>query len=415
MGRAREILVGWLLDGSGGPVREKVLLRVEGGRITAIRPAAEALSGSDPGRWTDLSHCTVLPPLVDCHLHLGMSGSTDRRVRERAQALGYEEIRTMMRRHLDDLFAHGVLAARDAGDRHGFSLRLREEGGGHPAVTLRLAGRAWHARGRYGALIGGPPDEEGLVEACLRQAGAVDQIKLVNSGLNSLEHFARETPPQFAQAEIAALVRGAAAAGLKVMVHANGRRPVREAILAGADSIEHGFFMGRDNLELLAERGVVWVPTAVTMQAYAATPEAASGKADPAVVEKNLQHQLAQLAQARQLGVTVALGSDAGSPGVLHGEGLIEEMKLLRRAGYSLTETVRCATANGARLLGLAESGTLTVGCRATFLVARGGPAQLPRKLAYLEQIYIDGRPSELYRKNPQKFPQQVLGQQYAG
>jgi imidazolonepropionase-like amidohydrolase len=98
----------------------------------------------------------------------------------------------------------------------------------------------------------------------------------------------------------------------------------------------------------------------------------------------------------------VALGTDAGSLGVLHGESVVEEMKLYIKAGYSLSETVQCATQNGAGLLGL-NGGLIGVGKPADFLVARGTPAQLPRKLSYIEGIYIGGKPSSRYRKNPVK------------
>jgi imidazolonepropionase-like amidohydrolase len=122
------------------------------------------------------------------------------------------------------------------------------------------------------------------------------------------------------------------------------------------------------------------------------------------VARKNLSGQLQQLEMARELGVSVALGTDAGSPGVLHGESVCEEMKLLAKAGFSLAEIVRCATSTAARLLGLdASMGLIAKGRPADFLVARGTPAQLPRKLSYLEAIYIGGKPCELYRKNPHK------------
>ena len=80
---------------------------------------------------------------------------------------------------------------------------------------------------------------------------------------------------------------------------------------------------------------------------------------------------------------------------------MVEEMKLFIKAGYSLTETIRCASENGARFFGIDDLGVLSVGQKATFLIARGGVQQLPRKLAYLEGIYVDGAPSSIYRKNP--------------
>ena len=397
------ILAGWLIDGSGEKVREKMLLKIEDGRFAAIeeyRPSC----GLDASRLTDLSHCTILPPLVDCHMHLFMSGTIDQRVREAQLTAGYEELRPVMARHLADLFSHGVLAARDGGDPGGFALRFRKEMGVPPEMILKLAGRAWHRQGRYGRLVGKCPAEgEPLDLAFARDEESVDVVKVMQSGLNSLKVFGRETAPQFTLEELAGLVRSAEAKGRKVMVHANGREPVRLAIEAGCHSIEHGFFMGRDNLSRMAEKGTFWVPTAFTMKAYGANIGSAAPGADPRVVEKNLNDQLAQFAFARERGVSVALGTDAGSPGVLHGESVVEEMKLFIKAGYSLPEAIRCATANGARLLGLDDFCLLAKGRAATFLVARGGPALLPRKLGYLEGIYLNGLPSTLYRKNPVK------------
>ena len=117
--------------------------------------------------------------------------------------------------------------------------------------------------------------------------------------------------------------------------------------------------------------------------------------------KKMLADQLTQLRLARKLGVTTAVGTGAGSSGLLHGESMVEEMKLFIKAGYSLEETIRCASDNGARFFGMEKLGTLTVGRKATFLVCRGTAHQLPRKLSYLEGIYVDGAPSSTYRKNP--------------
>ena len=117
--------------------------------------------------------------------------------------------------------------------------------------------------------------------------------------------------------------------------------------------------------------------------------------------KKMLAEQLTQLRLARKLGVTTAVGTGAGSVGILHGESMVEEMKLFIKAGYSLEETIRCASENGARFFGMEKLGSLTVGRQATFLITRGTAKQLPRKLSYLEGIYVDGAPSTAYRKNP--------------
>ena len=101
-----------------------------------------------------------------------------------------------------------------------------------------------------------------------------DHIKIVNSGLNSLKEFGKETLPQFGAEELSDVVKIAGKCGRRVMVHANGKKPVAAALAAGCNSIEHGFFMGVENLKIMAEKGIVWVPTACTMKAYRRTYEA---------------------------------------------------------------------------------------------------------------------------------------------
>ena len=117
--------------------------------------------------------------------------------------------------------------------------------------------------------------------------------------------------------------------------------------------------------------------------------------------KKMLADQLKQLSLARQLGIKTAVGTGAGSIGILHGESMVEEMKLFIKAGYSLEETIQCASKNGAEFFGMEKLGRLTVGQKATFLITRGTVQQLPRKLSYLEGIYVDGAPSSTYSKNP--------------
>jgi imidazolonepropionase-like amidohydrolase len=403
MNETKYILAGWLFDGSGHPVQEKMLLKIVNGRFASIEHYFPGIV-ENPLQLTDLSHCTLLPPLVDSHAHLFMSGTIDQRIREWQLTADYDALRPIIKQHLHYLFSHGVLAVRDGGDRGGFASRYGTEREMHKEIILKCSGRAWHKKGRYGSLIGRHPEEmENLADAYKRDNDVVDQVKLVNSGLNSLKIFARETDPQFTREDIAGLVAAAEQQGRKVMVHANGRVPVRLAVEGGCHSIEHGFFMGRENLQLMAEKGTFWVPTLFTMKAYGENISSMQAGADRKVIEKNLNHQIEQLAMAKELGVKVALGTDSGSLGVLHGESMVEEMKLFRKAGYNFAETVQCATSTGAELLGIDDFGQIANGRTATFLVARGAPSQLPRKLSYIEAIYLKGEPSKLYRKNPVK------------
>ncbi len=339
----------------------------------------------------DFTDCTILPGLVDAHVHLSMSGTTDPETRQWQLDADYAGMAPVISGHIRDLLAHGVVAVRDGGDHHGHVHRYRLDHGDACPLAVRTAGRAWHRKGRYGRLIGRFPAEgQSLGEAVSAGTDAIDHLKIVNSGLNSLTGFGKETAPQFGAEELAAAVRAASARGWPVMVHANGREPVRMAVEAGCRSIEHGFFMGEDNLKRMADRGTFWVPTAGTMTAYAATLPGGGAESDGA--RRNAEAQLEQLARARELGVRVALGTDAGSMGVFHGAGVIEEMRLLMSAGYSITEAIRCAATNGAELLNLPEAGPLKAGRSATFAAVDGPPSDLPESLGRVRCVCINGR-----------------------
>jgi imidazolonepropionase-like amidohydrolase len=242
---------------------------------------------------------------------------------------------------------------------------------------LKAAGSAWHLEGRYGRFMGRSvscsEDPVAVIEDGTRPG--VDHIKLVQSGLNSLTEFGRQTPPQFDAATIGRIFEFSRKIAAGLMVHANGEAPVAAAISGGCDSIEHGYFMGGENIRKLADRRITWVPTAVPMKANVDRYKEGSVEYD--VAGRTLDHQLAQLSKARKYGVTVALGTDSGSPGVEHGEAAAQELQLLTAAGYTVEEAISCATLNAARLLKTDLPGYLAVGTPATFIVKRGGPSDV--------------------------------------
>ena len=387
---------GWLIDGTGNPAVENRVILTKDGYIQQIVDASEQL----PPHLVvvDFSDCTVFPALVDSHVHLVMSGSTDMSIRQNQLQSTYDERRQIIARHLHQHLTCGVLAVRDGGDHQGDTLRYKWDGASDPPtpVTIASAGRAHHAPGRYGKLIG-VPVQKGmrLAQSAFRIDQQRDHLKLVNSGLNSLTQFGVETPAQFEEDDLAEAVAVAREHGQPTMVHANGTRPVKLAVNAGCDSIEHGFFMGRENLCRMADTGVVWVPTAVTMKAYGDYLKNQGHRSDPSFAEvsrRNLEHQLEQIRIAHELGVTIALGTDAGSPGVHHGEAVREELRLFIMAGLSIEEALRCASRNGANLMKLADRGTLAPGMRADFMALAGPPAQVSEALGHISHRIVQGR-----------------------
>ena len=397
MGGTRFIVAGSLIDGNGGDVRRNVFLAVKDTIITAIGSAAD-LPRNDGAAIDDFSHCIILPPLVDCSVHLSRSPSVDEKVRLSSAESGLVQKAAMLERHIRYCHGHGVQGVADSDDITDLMERYQEGLAPASIIDIRTSGRL--CRSRQDCPAG--------------NSAGIDFLKIGYSG--NIEDD--EAPdPRLNYADLCRILQDRD--GKKAVVVANGPQQVEEALAAGCDAIEQGYAMGEENLRKMAQKDVLWIPGVVRAKngldasrsggdvcCRFSTRYVAPGKPVPgaeAFWQKMLAEQLTQLRFARKLGVTTAVGTGAGSVGILHGESMVEEMKLFIKAGYSLEETIRCASGNGARFFGMERLGTLTVGRQATFLLARGSVKQLPRKLSYLEGIYVDGVPSRTYSKNPVK------------
>ncbi len=190
--------VGWLIDGTGGPIQSDMLLKIEQGQIRTLRPYAPE-DDQIPGL-IDWSQYTVLPGLIDSHVHLFMSGTSDPDVRQNQLKADYSQAKTVIAIHLAQHLGCGVVAVRDGGDRYAHVLRYKNQElqpSGLP-IAVRTAGSAWRQAGRYGKLIGHAPEGvSSLAEAIGRTRDQIDHVKIVNSGLNSLTVFGKETAAQF--------------------------------------------------------------------------------------------------------------------------------------------------------------------------------------------------------------------------
>ncbi len=395
MGGTRFIVAGSFIDGSGADVRRNVFLAVQDGIITAIGPATD-LPRHDKTTIDDLSHCTLLPALVDCSVSLTRSPSVDSRVQLAAEEADFTKKAALVKRHIHDCHAHGVLGVADSADNDQVE-RYQEGMAPGSIIAIRSAGPLCRSRHSAADSSAGR-DFIKIAYSANIDAEQTHYYLLTHDDLCHILHH-----------------RG----GKKTVVVANGRQQVEEALAAGCDALEQGYGMGEDNLRTMAAKGVLWIPSLLRAKSALdsagtggsvccrfSTRYVAPGKPVPGAEawwKKTLAEQLSQLRYARKLGVKTAVGTGAGSVGILHGESMAEEMKLFIKAGYSLEETIRCASENGAQFFGMERLGTLTVGRQATFLVSRGAVKQLPRKLSYLEGIYVDGVPSTSYRKNPVK------------
>jgi len=370
---------GWLIDGSGRAAFRDNFVEVCNGFISRVTAKAP---DSPFDNLINLGHVTVIPMLMDAHVHLALSGTRDAGQRQEQLTFDIEQTGNVISGHLASHWRHGVSAVREAGDCRGsvwHHLRCLTDSR-RPPVSVAVTRWAWHAPGRYGTMIGRTPDSGiRLFQAAAEYFSDIDHVKVIHSGINSIDRFGHQGPPQFPKKDLAELVHQAHRRKVKVMVHANGEAPVRWAIDAGCDSIEHGYFMGRQNLERMADRSIAWVPTVVPMAALARSEHLTSSQKDTA--NRTVEHQLEQIHHAKAFGVRIGLGTDAGSPGVDHGAAVQKELGLLRSAGLSLEEAISCATAENAALLGRQRCGTLVPGQWADLLVIPHEPDRLIENL----------------------------------
>ena len=395
MGKTRYIVAGGFIDGTGADVRRHVFLALKDTLIAAIGTAAD-LPTDDGAEIIDFSHCTIVPALVDCSVSLSRSPSVDKKVQFAAEEADVAKKVTILERHIHYCHTHGVQGVADNDEIADLVAQYQEGMAQENTIDIRIPGS--YSRSGQTCASASPTGGDFF------RIGYSSNIEDDETRYSRLSHE-----------ELCRILQHRG--DKKAVVIANGPQQVEEALEAGCDAIEQGYAMGKDNLRKMAEKDVLWIPSVLRAKngldgassggsvcCRFSTRYVAPGKPVPgaeAFWKKILAEQLTQLRFARELGVTTAVGTGAGSVGILHGESMVEEMKLFIKAGYSLEETIRCASENGARFFDMEKLGTLTVGRKATFLITRGSAKQLPRKLSYLEGIYVDGAPSTTYSKNP--------------
>jgi imidazolonepropionase-like amidohydrolase len=378
------LLADRLVDGTGRPALGRSFVTIEGERIAAVGPAAEA------GRWApaptprlEFPACTILPGLVDSHVHLTFS----------AGPVPFEELqadsdaRLLLRAVANARAAlqAGVTTVRDLGARGRVTLELRDAilAGTVPGPRVLACGRPITTPSGHCHFLGGVAqgvEEVSRLTAKLVEEG-VDAVKVMGTGGN----MTRTSDPlkaQFSVEELRAVVRTARAAGLRVTVHARGVEGMRRAVEAGVDGIEHarmevapGEWGFDDGLaRAMAERGITAAPTlAASFRASQAKAAGAKVGLREGMVPIPVRQQNAR--RLREAGVRVVVGTDAGAALARFDEAVHVEMELLVGAGWSPLEAIRAATLDAAIAVGLEkEIGTVEPGKVADLVVVRGDP-----------------------------------------
>ncbi|MGH3194846.1 MAG: metal-dependent hydrolase family protein [Streptosporangiaceae bacterium] len=373
----------------GGSFTGPVDVSVVGGRVAGVgcglRPARDQPRLDGHGLW-------LLPGIFDCHLHVGLASFDQLELMRTPISRRVLETAHTLRRTL----AAGVTFVRDAGIADA-GVRDAGAAGLVPGPELQVSVVALGVTGGHGdGFLAGPgldcpvdymlPDYPGrppnladgpaAFRAAVRRlvrAGA-DWIKLLATG-GVLSAAGGEFAAELGEDEISSAMAEAASRGRPVMVHALGGPALRQAVEAGARSIEHGVFLTEADAALMAARGCALVPTLVIydqLDAMARAGQLAGARADRA---RAVGARLGEaVAIARDAGVPIALGSDFGHRDD-HGHNLAE-IALLHRAGLGIEAALLAATAAGAELCGVGDRlGRIAVGYQFDAILLDEDPA----------------------------------------
>lgn len=411
-----------LIDGSGGPAVADATVILQDGRILAAGPAADVAVPADAER-LDAAGRWIIPGLIDAHVHLFQSGglytrpdAIDLRDR-RPYAAEIAGIRDRLPATLARYLASGVTGIVDFGGPE-WTLAVRDE--------LRAAGRAMAAAGPLLATYA--PPELAAADPPIVEVNSVAEADAVLDRLLPLRPdfvkiwFVR--PPEDLEPDLAWVRHVAAragAAGIPVAAHATQLRVAEAMVEAGATVLVHSIDDAAIPDSLLAameDRGIAYIPTLAVRNGYtrvfrlerlASALEQRVG--DPEVITswaalrgipgyevrtraRSVPDPVMadNLRRAHQAGVLVAAGSDAGNIGTLHGAALHEEMELMVAGGLSPMDVLVSATANGAKVLGRDDIGTIAPGKVADLVILSADPLADIRNTTAIWRVVVGGR-----------------------
>jgi imidazolonepropionase-like amidohydrolase len=361
---------GTVVDADG---RREADVVVENGEIRQVSAAPSV----DADRTVDVSDRYVVPGLINAHVHLALDGRPDpsSMAEESGTMLAYRAAAT-----LRGAVRAGVTTVRDLGAPSTLSVDARDAVAEGVLAGPRVvpAGATITMTGGHGHQLGGrevdsPTEARKAAREQLKRGAEV--LKVIATG-GVLTEGAQTGAPELFESELRAVVEVAETAGVPVAAHAHGVEGIKNAVRAGVDSVEHGTFMDREAAELLAERNTYWVPTTKALAGIAAggreggIPEWAVAKNEAAIDDHTASFDL-----AREVGVPIAMGTDAGTPFNDHADAA-EELELMVDRGVEATDALRSATVGAADLLGLADVGLVAEGYRADLVILADDPLE---------------------------------------
>lgn len=400
--------VGTLLDGgSTPPLRNAHIVYNRSGILFAgpDSPPRSLLGPTQKQPDCDLPDFTLLPGLIDAHTHLFLEGGElDPQKRTAHLEQPPEKLLHLAGQRLEKLVRLGITACRDAGDKDGVGLALSKlcAGEHRPLMPyIDSPGAAIHHRGRYGSFMAESFEDCHTPHQCVEmrvKAGAY-RIKLIPTGIINFKKGAVTAEPQMTAEQIAQFVAAAISFGRQTLAHASGDAGIEHAINGGVDTIEHGFFVRDDQLAKMRDRHIAWVPTFAPVQKQVDHADRIGWDAKILTnLNKILDQHSESLVKAHAMGVRIIAGSDAGSYGVAHGLGFLDELEFMERAGLAPLAIIHAATgASSDRLAFREKFGWIKPGYLSRFILTRHSPLDGIANLRNHRFIIFDG---EIYETN---------------
>lgn len=394
---------GYLIDGKSRVAQTQMTLVIEGDRITDVSKGfSNAATGDEV---IDLSKKTVMPGLIDLHVHIESETSKDQALQR--FTLNEADIAFRSSVFAKKTLMAGFTTVRDLGGS-GVNIALRNAINQDLVIGPRIltagksiastGGHADPTNGYRRDLMGDPGPKDGVINSPEEARQAVrqrykdgaDLIKITATG--GVLSIAKDgSGPQFTDAELKAIIETARDYGMQVAAHAHGAEGMKRAILAGVTTIEHGTKMTEEVMDLMKQKGTFYVPTIIAGK-FVAEQAKVPGYYHPAVVPKALEigPQIQETFQkAYKRGVKIAFGTDAGV--FPHGENG-KEFTYMVEGGMPPIEAILSATAVNAGILGMADKiGTLEAGKFADIIATDENPMQNIRTMENVSFVMKQG------------------------
>ena len=384
----------WLIDGTGAEALTSQAVVIENGRVEAIAPAS-TISAGDNDQVVSLPNATLLPGLINNHVHLNLPGDNTPFWNVNQETDVNLALRSVHNAQVS--LRAGVTTVRDCGARGTIAIELREAQAKALVEGARIIAGGWPLTISGGHLrnFGGEADGEDALRRMVRRevSAGVDFVKVMASGggtPGSLPHY-----PSFSVAELRAIVETSHALGKRVVAHCTCTAAIENAVTAQVDFIEHAMFNAPTQqaiydprvAELLAKSGIAVTPTLQVFRDLVDllpdSPERSSWQV------RNEAHENV-VRNLHALGVPLLAGSDAGWRATAF-DTFWKELDELVVCGLAPVQAIGAATGAISKAWGYDQFGTIQVGRTADLVVVAGDVARDIKRLARVQAVFQAG------------------------